>query len=206
MRKPDLVRLSLTLMLVLGLSAAAPALSEAQEPKEGALAPFGGKPQAIPGTIEFENFDEGAEGVAFHDIEAANDPKRIEYRQTAVDVEVTPDKKIILIGHIKAGEWMKYSVDVAKSGAYEIELGVSVQGVEPPEIRIEFDGVDVSGPIRFTTTTQRWYLFTQILGPTVNLEDGRHVMRVVVTNSPKGSSLNLDYIRFVAKREPTKKS
>ena len=204
MRNHALVRFSLTLMLGLGLSGAALVLSEAQEPKEGALAPFGGKPQVIPGTIEFENFDEGAEGVAFHDIEAANDPKRIDYRKTAVDLEVTPDKKIVLIGHIKTDEWLKYTVDVAKSGAYELEFGVSVQGVVPPEIRIEFDGEDVCEPIRITTTTQRWYLFNQILGPTVNLEGGRHVMRVVVANSPKGSSLNLDYVRFVAKREPKK--
>ncbi|MGH8245301.1 MAG: carbohydrate-binding protein, partial [Gammaproteobacteria bacterium] len=122
----------------------------------------------------------------------------------AVDLEVTPDKKIILIGHIKEGEWMKYTVEVAKSGAYELELGVAIQGVEPPEIRIEFDGVHVCEPIRLTTTTQRWYLFHQILGPTVQLEAGRHVMRVVVVKSPKGTSLNLDYVRFVAKREPKK--
>ena len=158
----------------------------------------------IPGTVEFENFDEGAEGVAYHDIEAANDPARIDYRKTGVDLEITPDKKIILVGHIKEGEWLKYTVDVAKSGVYELELGVAVRGVDPPEIRLEFDGVDVSGPIQLTTTTQRWYLFTQILGPTVNLEGGSHVMRVVVVKSPKGTSLNLDYVRFVAKREPKK--
>jgi len=204
MRNHDRVRFSLTLMLMLGLglSAAALGLSKAREPKEGGLAPFGGKPQVIPGTVEFENFDEGAEGVAYHDIEAANDPARIAYRKTDVDLEITPDKKIILVGHIKAGEWMKYTVEVAKSGAYELELSVASEGVEPPEIRIEFDGVDVSGPIRPPTTSQRWYLFHQILGPTVHLESGRHVMRTVVVQSPKGTSLNLDYVRFVAKPEP----
>ncbi len=173
-------------------------------PKADGLAPFGGKPQVIPGTVEFENFDEGGEGVAFHDIDAANDPVRIAYRQTAVDLEVTPDKKIILIGHLKTGEWMNYTVDVAKSGAYELELSVASEGVELPEIRLEFDGVDLSGPIRPPTTSKRWHLFHQILGPTVHLEAGQHVMRVVVVKLPKGSSLNLDYVRFVAKREPKK--
>jgi hypothetical protein len=197
MRKSDRAKLSLALML--GLVLLAPPLSKAQDSKEGTLAPFGGKPQAIPGTIEFEDFDEGPEGVAFHDIDAANDPKRIDYRKTAVDLEVTPDKKTVLIGHIKTGEWLKYTVEVAKSGNYEIELGSSVQGVDPPEIRIEFDGVDVSGPIQFTTKTQRWYLFHQQLGPMVELKEGRHEMRMVVSSSPKGSSLNLDYIRFVAR-------
>jgi len=204
MRNHDLISLLLTLMLSLGLSAAAPRLSKAQEPKADGLAPFGGKPQMIPGTVEFENFDEGGEGVAYHDIEAANDPVRIPYRKTDVDLEITPDKKIVLVGHIKTGEWMKYTVDVAKSGAYELELSVASEGAEPPEIRIEFDGVDVSGPIRPPTTSQRWYLFHQILGPTIDLEAGRHVMRVVVVKSPKGTSLNLDYVRFVPKREKEK--
>jgi hypothetical protein len=201
----DLVSLSLTLMLGLGLSAAAPSMLNAQESKADGLAPFGGKPQTIPGTVEFENFDEGAEGVAYHDIDAPNDPKPIAYRKTTVDLEATPDKKIILVGHIKAGEWMKYTVDVTKSGAYELELSVAVQGDEPPEIRLECDGLDVSGPIRLTTTTSGWDRFTRFAGPTVNLEGGRHVLRVVVVKSPKGTSLNLDYVRFVAKRE-TKKS
>ncbi|MGH7946258.1 MAG: hypothetical protein ACREF9_14790, partial [Opitutaceae bacterium] len=124
--------LMVMLMLGWGLSAAEPP-SKARE-KTAGLTPFGGKPQMIPGTIEFENFDEGGEGVAFHDIDAANDPKRIPYRETAVDLEVTPDQKITLIGHIKTGEWMKYTVEVEKSGTYELELGVSVQGVEPPAI------------------------------------------------------------------------
>ncbi len=204
MRNHDLLRLSLTLMLGLGLSAAAPPLSKANEPKTDGLAPFGGRPQAIPGTIEFENFDEGPEGVAFHDIEAANDPKRIEYRKTDVDLEVTPDQKITLIGHMKEGEWMKYTVEVEKSGAYELELGVAASGVVPPEIRLEFDGVDVCEPIQLPTTAQKWYLFHQILGPTVKLEAGRHVMRAIVAKQPEGTSLNLDYVRFVPKPEPTK--
>jgi hypothetical protein len=192
-------------MLGLGLSSTAPLLLKAQESKTDGLSPFGGKPQVIPGTIEFENFDEGPEGVAFHDINAANDPTPTAYRTTAVDLEITPDKKITLIGHIKEGEWMNYTVEIAKSGAYEIELSVAIQGAESPEIRFEFDGLDVSGPIRLTTTTSKWYQFTKFAGPTVHLEGGRHVLRVVVVKSPKGSSLNLDHVRFVTKQE-TKKS
>ncbi|MGH7947101.1 MAG: carbohydrate-binding protein, partial [Opitutaceae bacterium] len=102
---------------------------------------------------------------------------RIAYRKTDVDLEVTPDRKIINIGHINEGEWVKYTVEVAKTGAYELELSVASVGVEPTEIRIEFDGVDVSGPIRPPTNSQKWYLFQGILGPRVNLEAGRHVMR-----------------------------
>ena len=29
--------------------------------------PFGGAPRPVPGTIEAEDFDDGAEGVAYHD-------------------------------------------------------------------------------------------------------------------------------------------
>ncbi|MGH7958879.1 MAG: hypothetical protein ACREH8_17980, partial [Opitutaceae bacterium] len=148
----------LPLMLALTLSAAEPPLSKTG-PKTDGLTPFGGKPQAIPGTIEFENFDEGGEGIAYHDIDADNDAPPIAYRKTTVDLEI--HKKVILIGHMKTGEWMKYTVDVAKSGAYEVFLGASVthhvDGADSPEIRIEFDGVDMTGPFRLPSTDGGWY-------------------------------------------------
>src|ERR687891_2631916 len=50
--------------------------------------PYLGKLHVIPGTIELEDFDEGAEGVAYHDLEPANQEKKERpYRQTGVDLE-----------------------------------------------------------------------------------------------------------------------
>ena len=51
--------------------------------------PFGGTAAAIPGVIEAENFDEGGEGTAYHDLTMGNTPGK--YRQTDVDIETTSD-------------------------------------------------------------------------------------------------------------------
>ncbi|PYJ08700.1 MAG: hypothetical protein DME25_00800, partial [Verrucomicrobia bacterium] len=34
--------------------------------------PFGGTARSLPGTIQAEDFDDGGEGVAYHDVESAN--------------------------------------------------------------------------------------------------------------------------------------
>jgi len=52
------------------LTALAPAL--AQVPESYAGKPYAGKAQTIPGRIELALFDEGGEGVAYHDSEPAN--------------------------------------------------------------------------------------------------------------------------------------
>jgi probable HAF family extracellular repeat protein len=51
--------------------------------------PFGGSAWPIPGTIQAENFDDGGEGVAYHDTSTGN--KGGAYRSTDVDIEATSD-------------------------------------------------------------------------------------------------------------------
>lgn len=57
----------------------------------GPSRPFRGKVHAIPGILEAEDFDEGGEGVAYHDAEPANLEKRgAPYRDSGVDLEWRP--------------------------------------------------------------------------------------------------------------------
>src|SRR6185295_7882795 len=85
--------------------------------------PFGGAAAAIPGLIEAENFDEGGEGIAYHDQTAGNAGGL--YRQTDVDIAATSDTGGgYTLGYVAAGEWMKYSVSVAAAGSYALEARV----------------------------------------------------------------------------------
>jgi len=49
--------------------------------------PYNGSPATVPGTIQAENFDNGGEGVAYHD----DGPTNVGgvYRQTGVDIEAS---------------------------------------------------------------------------------------------------------------------
>src|SRR4029077_5220456 len=44
----------------------------AQTPPPSSSSPYGGTPAAVPGVIQAENFDNGGEGVAYHDSTSGN--------------------------------------------------------------------------------------------------------------------------------------
>jgi hypothetical protein len=91
----------------------------------GGLSPFSGTPAPIPGQINGENFDNGGEGVAYHD----SDPNNLggQYRSTGVDIEASSEGGYD-IGWTSAGEWLNYTVNVASAGNYTVQLRVSSPG------------------------------------------------------------------------------
>ena len=58
-------------------------------PRSGLVTSYSGRPIAIPGIIEAENFDNGGEGSAYHDTTAGNATGQ--YRATDVDIDITSD-------------------------------------------------------------------------------------------------------------------
>src|SRR5690349_3708514 len=81
--------------------------------------PFNNVPAAVPGTIQFENFDQGGEGVAYHDTTAANEGGQ--YRGQAVDMGAANDAGGgYFVGWTNPGEWDNYTINVASSGSYAV--------------------------------------------------------------------------------------
>jgi probable HAF family extracellular repeat protein len=159
----------------------------------GGQAPFGGTPRGIPGTIEAEDFDEGGEGVAYHDLSAGNSGEA--YRQTDVDIEPTTDAGNGMdVGWISAGEWLEYTVSVAAAGTYVLEARVAnteAGGV----FHVEMDGVDKTGAMAVPSTGD-WQIWTT-LTRAVTLEAGTHVLRISLdTAAPNTAVGNVNYIRF----------
>jgi hypothetical protein len=93
----------------------------------GALAPpsptpYNGIAMVLPGTLATENFDNGGEGVAYHDTTPGNSGGA--YRATGVDIESASDGGSD-VGWITAGEWLNYTVNVASAGTYTVNLRVA---------------------------------------------------------------------------------
>ena len=84
--------------------------------------PYLGSPVQVPGTVFGENFDNGGEGVAYHDSGANNIGGA--YRSSGVDVEPSSSGGYD-VGWIAAGEWANYTVAVAAAGTYTISIGVA---------------------------------------------------------------------------------
>jgi hypothetical protein len=142
--------------------------------------PYSGVPSAIPGTWEAEDFDLGGQGAAYHDNVAGNSGGQ--YRPTEhVDIVASSDSEgaDYAVNHFETGEWLAYTVDVASTGTYDIELRVSSQDWAPaPAFRLEIDGTEIPGPVDVPSTGS-WEAFTWVKKPRVSLPAGRHVLKVV---------------------------
>jgi phosphatidylserine/phosphatidylglycerophosphate/cardiolipin synthase-like enzyme len=160
-------------------------------PSSGSVA-FGGVPTALPGRLEMENFDDGGSGVAYFDTTPGNSGGQ--YRATDVDIEATTDiGGGYNLAWVFASEWLKYSVNVASAGIYDIDVRVASGGVGGT-FHIEVNGVDRTGPLA-VPNTGGWQTWQTIRAPGVTLSAGPQVWRVVMdTNGPTTAVGNFNWL------------
>jgi parallel beta-helix repeat protein len=127
----------------------------------------------LPGTIEAENFDNGGEGIAYHDNEPGNTFGI--FRAEGVDIENCSEGGYNL-AYSNDGEWTEYIVNVATSGSYNLVTRVAspIGGT----FHIELDGANITGTLTAPNTGgwQTWVNVTK----TVTLPAGQHVMRFYI--------------------------
>jgi hypothetical protein len=160
--------------------------------------PYQGVVRVIPGTIEAEDFDEGGEGVAYHDLDPENrEKKQPPYRESGVDLEwrEAASGKFNL-GWTRPGEWLVYTVDVREAGTYTIEMMVACDK-RGGTFHLEFDGIDRTGPVE-VPDTGGWTILKSFSKSGVTLPAGRYAMKLVLDKGgEKGSIGDIDYFRFV---------
>lgn len=157
--------------------------------------PFSGTPASIPGTFQAENFDNGGQAVAYFDTDAGNAGGV--YRSTDVDLQAATDTGGgYLIGWTKAGEWLKYTVNVATTGTYTLEARVANIGTGA-SFRVEVDGVDRTGPIA-VPDTGGWQSWRTISVGGIPLSAGQRVIRVAFTavTASRGAAGNYNWFRL----------
>ncbi|QOV91783.1 carbohydrate-binding protein [Humisphaera borealis] len=156
-------------------------------------APYGGTPAALPGRIEAENFDEGGEGLAYHD-DGTNNAGGA-YRATGVDVEsVTDTGGGYGVGYISAGEWLEYSVNFASAGLYDLGIRFA-SGHGGGTAHIEIDGAQVGGSITLPGTGG-WATWTTVTSSGLNLPAGQHVLRLAFDTTAGGDIGVLSWLNF----------
>lgn len=160
-----------------------------------ASTPFTGMPVALPGVVQAEEFDAGGQGIAYADTTAGNSGGV--FRTTDVDLAAAQDTGGgYLVGWIRPGEWLNYSVDVAAAGAYRLEFRVASSGVGGT-FHVEANGVDKTGPITIPNTGghQAW---TTIAKDGVALAAGQQTMALVMDGLNGGGFGNINYVRVLA--------
>jgi hypothetical protein len=163
--------------------------------------PFKGTPFVAGQRIEAEDFDNGGEGVSFHDTTVSNLPGNFD-RATSVDINTTADSGGgHVVGYAVAGEWLEYTINVATAGSYTFAARVASQG-DGGRFHAEVDGANVTGTLAVPNTAS-WTTYTNVTR-TVTLPAGKHVLRIALdANNTIGFTANFNYFSFTAISTPT---
>jgi endoglucanase len=158
-------------------------------PPPPAGTPYGGVPGAIPGTIQVENFDEGGEGVGYHDSDAVNSGGQ--YRTTGVDIEVTTDTGGGYdVGWLAPGEWLQYTVTVATAGTYDVTFRVA-SALSGGTMHLQAGSTNLSGTVT-APGTGGWQTWTSVTATGIPLSAGSQSIRLVFDSG----SFNINWMSF----------
>jgi O-glycosyl hydrolase len=155
--------------------------------------PFGGVPWTLPGTVQTENFDTGGKGVGYFNTDSTNQGGANYRPGETVGIETTSDTGGGYdVGYTKEGQWLRYTVNVAAPGLYNLQARVASLG-QGGYWHAEFDGRNVTGNL-FTPATGWWQNWTTLTSPAFLLNAGRHVMRISLDgNGPSGGMGNFNW-------------
>ena len=146
------------------------------------VAKFSASTAPIPGTIEAEDFDQGGEGVGYHDNTPGNQGDAGFRTNEDVDLFVANDASggsAYIVKNFEAGEWLAYTISVPANGNYAIELRASTNSAFPnPAYHIEIDGTNATGTV-VLPDTGGWDGYQWLGRKTVALSAGTHVLKLV---------------------------
>jgi hypothetical protein len=152
--------------------------------------PFGGTPAAIPGTVQAENYDTGGQGVAYN-VGSINGTDN-GYRSDGVDLEVTSDTGGgVDLGWTFAGNWFKYTVNVATAGTYTVSFRVAGPSAVTDAFHLSnSSGTNLSGAVNLPGTGgwQTWATVTA----NVTLPAGQQIL----TLNQDNGGWNINYATF----------
>jgi len=134
-----------------------------------------GEPQLIPGAVFCAYYNQGGEGVAYHDADAENNGSgklnpadgsyRNEFRKDGgVDISytkqlndldspcnrVTPPLGLLYVGWTEPGEWFNLSVEVAVAGTYVADVLYTAQ--RDGAVAIDVNGLSAGAPFAIVST------------------------------------------------------
>lgn len=150
---------------------------------------YTGSPTVIPGTIETENYDFGGAGRSYNDVDSENNGG-LDFRgEQGVDIDDLPSGNGYAVGWIRKGEWLEYTINVGKSGQYDMKVSYSSKN-GGGSIGLDLDGSEIASGITIPTTDD-WNLYNDLI-ETVSLTEGEHVLRV----NMEEAGFNLDKLEF----------
>ena len=152
---------------------------------------------ALPGTLQAEDFDAGADGISYHDSDTKKEGDATSYRTNGGGVDIVKGNGGNAIGYTATGEWLEYTVNVEEAGIYSYDATVS-SGVTNSSISLSLS--TENGLTKLTdvlavpcVNSNDWNTYRTIHGRLlIPLEAGKQIIRLNIT----GGSCNVDKIVF----------
>ncbi|MBQ0019859.1 MAG: endo-1,4-beta-xylanase [Bacteroidales bacterium] len=169
-----------------------------------ARAPFKTTLPTLPGTIQCEDFDKGADGIAFHDMNSQKQGDASSYRSDATGIDVGNGLSGKVVGYTEVGEWMEYTVNVKEAGLYSFDISYSTPNADATISLALSDGHGTLTPLTSdkvllaqTSTSGSWSTAKIVHGRMlIPLEEGQQILRLTITGCSSQYVANLDKIQF----------
>jgi hypothetical protein len=180
-----------------------------------------GNPQQIPGVVKAVFFDEGGEGIAFHDVSPGNTGGSM--RKNASGQQIQADLPVDMqaftnawdykvdgtleptgswhLSWIDPGEWLKYTVHVNIAGTYYIAFHQAT-AVSPNAVSVQFNEMkpDTIRNLKVCTVPpgcpevwHAWDIYEKV--DSVTLDTGLYVLKFQFIQG----SWNFDWLKFTLK-------
>jgi hypothetical protein len=157
--------------------------------------PYGGTPWPVPGLIETELYDQGGFNVAYYDNSPGTESSsyRPSFRNDSVDISIasaTGGCSEFNIGWQAKGEWKEYTINVAKTDTYNIDVSYAADDNFGGRMEVVFEKNNESTGIIEIPPSGGWNTchITTLEG--ILLEEGEQIMRV----NPLSDGHNIDYV------------
>ena len=155
--------------------------------------PYGDAAAKIPGKIEAENYDVGKPNRAYYDKDGDNQGGA--YREESVDIvqlDSTDKSKGYAVGYTGEGEWLRYTVNVAETGTYEVKVNMATPS-ENAGVKLYIDGKAVADDVIAKQNGENdWSTYSTVSVKTKEIEKGEHALKMEIV----GNNVNIDWLEF----------
>lgn len=188
---------------------------------------FLNSPIQLPGRIEAEYFDKGDDGVSFHEVAYASDPKAIEnaglysvrrwdasnlsavekFRATAVDIEATGDNvtnqdgKNYQVAFTTKDEWLKYKVNLNTASTKTYKVSIRYARGASADSLPGMAAIEVDGILRADSIrlygTRTWGTYSNAIVDTLSLSPGLHEIKLKFINAGSATGGSVANINFI---------
>ncbi|MCO8277062.1 carbohydrate-binding protein [Actinoplanes sp. TRM 88003] len=146
--------------------------------------------------VQAEDYSPAGQGTGYYDLDDIN---RGGAARPFEGVDVGDTAGAIVVGWIRAGEWIRYDITVPRTGNYRVSARVASPYRPAGRFTLTFDGNRTTPPVEVVTTTSHYAFTSQVVADSWPLTKGTHSV-VFRADAAVYQNFNLDHLDFLLLR------